>query len=394
MAVMIERSMMENLSLVIVTDDREYGRALGQALLQLCSGMMIRIFRKEEFFLRRREYENSGESAVFLSSADMILWDGPEAEVSYGGRIILLTEKPSMAVSDHVEKRFCLYKYSQAQSIAAALFDIYSDLTGHHTVNVKRQQVRMLAFSSCCGGSGCTVAAMAAAQELCRFRGRRVLYLSFEETESTGDFMNVSPGVKGIGVYLYHLFKARDTGLRVPQGSGSEKNCPPVESYTIHDDFGVETFAPAAGRNPLRELSEVELDIFTASVIDSGRYDVIVMDIGSGLSAVDLACLGMAEKICFVNRSAGSTSREERYLQHLIFSCGESVIEKMIKVENMVSDDREEDHRDRADTAMLDTEVYLSRSSTFLQGGEIKRIFLDGRFGQDIKLLAEKLVEF
>lgn len=389
---MIERSMMENLSLVIVTDDREYGRALGQALLQLCSGMMIRIFRKEEFFLRRREYENSGEGAVFLSSADMILWDGPEAEVSYGGRIILLTEKPSMAVSDHVEKRFCLYKYSQAQSIAAALFDIYSDLTGHHTVNVKRQQVRMLAFASCCGGSGCTVAAMATAQELCRFRGRRVLYLSFEETESTGDFMNVSPGVKGIGVYLYHLFKSRDTALRVPQGSVSEKNCPPVESYTIHDDFGVETFAPAAGRNPLRELSEDELDIFTASVIDSGRYDVIVMDIGSGLSAVDLACLGMAEKICFISRYAGSTIREERYLQHLIFSCGESVIDRMIKVENMVPDERAETLRGGGDTAMLDTEVYLSRSSTCLQGGEIKRIFLDGRFGQDIKLLAEKLV--
>lgn len=383
---------MENLSLVIVTDDREYGRALGQALLQLCSGMMIRIFRKEEFFVQRYEHESSGDGSIFLSSADLILWDGPEAEVSYGGRIILLTEKPSMAVSDHLEKRFCIYKYSQAQSIAAALFDIYSDLTGHRTVNVKRQQVRMLAFASCCGGSGCTVAAMAAAQELCRFRGKRVLYLSFEETESTGDFMNASSGVKGIGVYLYHLFKARDTGLRIQQASGSDENCPPVESYTIHDDFGVETFAPAAGRNPLREFSEDELDIFTASVIDSGRYDVIVMDIGTSLSAVDLACLGMAEKICFISRYAGSTIREERYLQHLIFSCGESVIDRMIKVENMVPDERAETLRGGGDTAMLDTEVYLSRSSTCLQGGEIKRIFLDGRFGQDIKLLAEKLV--
>ena len=178
------------------------------------------------------------------------------------------------------------------------------------------------------------------------------------------------------------------------QRSGSEKNCPPVESYTIRDDFGVEAFAPAAGRNPLRELSEDELDIFTASVIDSGRYDVIVMDIGTGLSAVDLACLGMAEKICFVSRSSGSTSREERYLQHLIFSCGEGVMDRIIKVENMTADDRADIQRSREDTAMIDTEVYLSRSSTFLQGGEIKRIFLDGRFGQDIKLLTEKLMGF
>ena len=79
-------------------------------------------------------------------------------------------------------------------------------------------------------------------------------------------------------------------------------------------------------------------------------------------------------------------------MQHLIFSCGESVIDRMIKVENMVPDERAETLRGGGDTAMLDTEIYLSRSSTCLQGGEIKRIFLDGRFGQDIKLLAEKLV--
>ena len=52
---------------------------LGQALLQLCSGMMIRIFRKEEFFVQRYEHESSGDGSIFLSSADLILWDGPEA---------------------------------------------------------------------------------------------------------------------------------------------------------------------------------------------------------------------------------------------------------------------------------------------------------------------------
>ena len=148
---------MENLSLVIVTDDREYGRALGQALLQLCSGMMIRIFRKEEFFLRRREYESSGEGAVFLSSADLILWDGPEAEVSYGGRIILLTEKPSMAVSDHLEKRFCIYKYSQAQSIAASYRQCKAAAGANAGICIMLRRLGMHGRSDGCGSGAVQV---------------------------------------------------------------------------------------------------------------------------------------------------------------------------------------------------------------------------------------------
>ncbi len=412
---------MENLSLVIVTDDDEYGRALGQALMQLCSGMMIQIFRKEDFFSQRHEYEINQEyklhhvhesynkyegvsgcgdlsgyesgagEKIFLGTADLILWDGHEAEVACGGRIILLTEKPALAAGSRTEQKFCIYKYSKAQSITAAIYNIYSEITGHRTVNVKRQQVRLLAFSSCAGGSGCTVAAMAAAQELCRFRGKKVLYLSFEETESTGDFIETSSGMKGISVYLYHLFKSKDSGIHT---HGREKiYYPPVESYIIHDDFGVEAFAPAAGRNPLRELSEEEMEIFIASLIDSGRYDVIVADVGTGLSCTDTACLEIAEKICFVTRSGGSAKREEQYLQHLIFSCGENVMDRVIKVENMADENRPEHAGSKGSMTMIETNMYLSRSSTFLQGGETNRIFLDGRFGQEIRTLTESLLK-
>ena len=92
---------MENISLLIVTDDKEYGRALSRAILYLCSRVLIRLAEKEEFFEKVRE---AGEVAV-LDSADMILWDGQEAEQVYGGKIVLLSEKPSMAVRNPGEKK-------------------------------------------------------------------------------------------------------------------------------------------------------------------------------------------------------------------------------------------------------------------------------------------------
>lgn len=267
---------MENISLLIVTDDKEYGRALSRAILYLCSRVLIRLAEKEEFFEKVRE---AGEVAV-LDSADMILWDGQEAEQVYGGKIVLLSEKPSMAVRNPGEKKFCIYKYSQAQVIVAALMEIYGSLAEKRSVNICRRQTSLLAFASCSGGCGCTVLAMAAAQELCRFAGKRVLYISFEEAESTGDFMICPPGIKGVGMYLYYLFKNETATLR--SGKSSERQLPDMDSYIVKDDFGLEAFAPTGGRNPLKELSAGEVEAFIASVIDSGGYDVIVMDLGRG----------------------------------------------------------------------------------------------------------------
>ncbi len=380
---------MENISLLIVTDDKEYGRALSRAILYLCSRVLIRLAGKEEFFEKVRE---AGEDAV-LDSADMILWDGKEAEHAYGGRIVLLSEKPSMAVRNFGEKKFCIYKYSQGQVIVAALMEIYGSLTEKRTVNIRCQQTSLLAFSSCSGGCGCTVLAMAVAQELCRFAGKRVLYISFEETESTGEFMISPPGIKGAGMYLYYLFKDQTTAFSIDKSG--EKELPDMEGYIVRDDFGLEAFAPTGGRNPLRELSAGEVEMFIASVVDSGRYDVVVMDLSNGMSEGEMACLDMAERICFISGPSTGRTREEQYLQHLICRCGEDVTDKMVKVENMVTDAYAAgtDHREERPT-MIETSVCIARNGSFLQRGEVKRIFLDGSFGEGIKVLTEKMTGY
>ncbi len=382
---------MENISLMIVTDDKAYGRALSKALIHLCVGMIIQMIGKSEFFSKMREYGNEKDEVSFLESVDLILWDGAEAESSYGGRIILLSEKPVMSVKDFNEGKFCIYKYSQAQCIAASLFEIYSFLIGRRMVNIQRQKVRILVFSSWMGGSGCTVTAMAAAQELCRFRGSRVLYLSFEEIESTGEFIESPIGVKGVGVYLYHLFKNSSSVIK-SDGIG-DNEYPVVEGYLVHDDFGVEAFAPTAGRNPLRDITDEELNVFMASLIDIGRYDFIIIDMGDNLSETDITCMEMCERICLVSKGQGNGARENQYLQHLIYRCGEDVIDKIIKVENLKTEISNTDKISGEKNCMIDADICINRSSTFLQEGEIMRIFLDGKFGNSIKRLVEKLTE-
>ena len=382
---------MENLSLVIVTDDREYGRALGQAMLHLCSQIFVHIIGKEEFFLKRREAYGDEAERRYIESADMILWDGHEAEGAYGGRIVLLSDKPAMAVKNFAEKKFCIYRYSPAQTIIASLFEIYSFLTGRKAVNIRRQTVNVLAFSSWSGGAGCTTVAMAVAQELCRFRGKRVMYISLEEVESTGEFIESPPGVKGAGVYLYHLFKT--SSLRVSDRIEDGRGYPIMESYIVRDGFGLEAFAPTRGRNPLKSLSDEEMDIFIASLIDSGRYDVIIMDLGNCISGISVSCMEIAEKICFVSRSGDKSGREEQYLQYLMCICGEGIVEKILKAENMADNEAGAQDASGENQGMLETASYIGKTSAALRQENVRRIFLDGKFGNSIRALTEKLME-
>lgn len=366
---------MESIFVAIVTDDRAYGRSLSLGILSVCRSFIVRIYSAEEFLSEEREF-------------DMVLWDGDEAKVAYGGRIVFLAEKPSEVLKSAAEKKFCIYKYSAAASIVAALFEIYEALTGRKAVNLKRQEVRLFAFASCEGGAGCTTVAMAAAQEFCRFQEKRVLYLSFEEYESTGDYMKSEEGVKGVAVYLYNLFNRIYSDERIMRDGQTR---PFLEGHMVRDDFGIEAFAASVGRNPLRELKGDEIDRFMSSVIDSCRYDVVIMDLGPWTSRAGLGCLDMAEKICFVTKDLDRSSREQQYISHVICHCGEETMDKTIRVINKgCVPGNNVDIESSIDT---DNHTFISRGKAFIGEGKRIRIALEGQFGREIGELCEKLVE-
>lgn len=368
---------MENIFIAIVTDDKEYGRSLSLGMLNVCRGFIIRIFTAEEFLTVKKEY-------------DLVLWDGNEVSRVYGGRIIYLAEKPSEVAKNLAEKRFSIYKYSTAAAIVAAVFEIYEALTGRRAVNLRKQDVRIFAFTSCRGGTGCTTITMAAAQEMCRFQGKNVLYLSFEELESTGEYMRNDAGIKGAAVYLYELFNKTYTGQ---SNIGTSTDCIPfLDKYIIRDDFGVEAFAPGYGRNPLRELNVGELNKFLASLIDSGRFDVILMDMGQWLSKTAIKCLELAEKVIVVNDMTRSGMRYDSYICHVINNGGEAVMDKVIKVNNDKRGIMREDI-DMNNDEMYEDAVMISRCDNFISDGKHISFVLEEGFGHDINVMVNALVE-
>ena len=121
---------MENISLAIVTENREYARALSLAMLNVCRDFIIKIISREEFMSLRQDFYNHNNRGAFCNQFDLILWDGEDAREAYGDSIIFMAEKQSLAIKDYENRRFGLYKYSPAKSLVADIFEIYSYLTG------------------------------------------------------------------------------------------------------------------------------------------------------------------------------------------------------------------------------------------------------------------------
>ena len=169
---------MENIKLAVIPEDREYGRALGLALVDVYKTFTVTLYKSVPLHTQ-------------LNSFDLILTD--QKDITAENNWICLVEKPSQTDRDYENKRFSLYKYCNIRQMAADLLFIYSFLTGRKAMPIKNQQAKIVVFGTAEGGAGCTTAAIAFAQEMKRFHGKKVMYLSMEEIESTLEYMEPFP---------------------------------------------------------------------------------------------------------------------------------------------------------------------------------------------------------
>ena len=371
---------MENIVIGIVSADQDYAKALGLSLLSVCDDFLIKYYETNNFISDWNERD-------ITDQFDLILWDGREVEDTYGGKLILLAEKASLVKKDFHEKNFSLYKYSGASAITSELFEIYSCLTGRGTVFIRKDTVSLIAFGSWEGGAGCTTVTLAVAQELCRFHGDRILIVSLETIESTSKHFGYVPEIKSIGEYLYRVLPE----AIISDDADTEKTAPFFESYIVKDLYGIEAFAPSRGKNPLSELTEEDIQKFIATVIDSGRYDAVLIDMGTCLSKAAVAVMEMANKICFVTKTAQVTRREEMYLGHIMYCTGEDTLSKAVRLTNMVKEDSGAVGED--DKNYVNERASARAFEFSVTEYEPEQIMLEGAFGEDISKLALQLLK-
>ncbi|MDD6191061.1 MAG: hypothetical protein PUB75_05680 [Firmicutes bacterium] len=365
---------METISVAIVSSDMEYAKALGAGMINVYRDFAIRIADSRDFVKEWVEYKGK---EVYYKKYDVVLWADREAGSVYGDNIVWMTDKISETRKDRRNRKFAIYKYSSAQATVAAVFDIYMMLTGRRAVNIRKDSIGIYGFSSWQGGCGCTTAALAFAQEMQRFRGKKVMYISLETIESTGLYFPEVEGCRTTAEYLYRLLKEKDNGI-LPAEKGNE--IPFLDSYIVRDLYGVEAFAPARGMNPLPGLKEKDMQCLIASIADSGRYDVLTIDLGTCVTEAALAAGRLAEKIICVTEEKDVTAREGQYMNHVMCMTHDGSNDKMIRVVNKCNEKDEKEN------------LYISRNLSIVKG-EIKEVLLDGEFGNDIRKLADVITK-
>lgn len=82
---------MENISVAVVTDNENYGKALSAGLLNVDRSFIVSLINKDEFMIKMKKCSSDGRGVYFTQSFDLILWDGEEAYSFYEGNIVFLT---------------------------------------------------------------------------------------------------------------------------------------------------------------------------------------------------------------------------------------------------------------------------------------------------------------
>ncbi len=277
--------------ILIADKDVEYGRALARAVSNIHNEFEITMVNLES------QVKKKNVVSIDFLSFDLILISGYPDEIlesirkklTDSRRIVILTDHQVNTLLKQTEEEenpfWKLYKYTEASLIISDLNYLISILTGKKSLLKKNTAPELIGFYSISGGTGKTVIALSTARELARYHDKRILYLSFDEIPATELLFPCSPKNRNIGDYLYFLFEKKNELL-----------CSRLESFTIGDEYGVETIATTGGRNDLSELTQEELIQFLKVISDSCRYDYIALDLKSDLSDHTLFLLRLCSR--------------------------------------------------------------------------------------------------
>ncbi|MBQ2678313.1 MAG: hypothetical protein IJF96_05365 [Firmicutes bacterium] len=389
---------MENIRIGIIAEDEDYAMALASGMTAVKRDLIVSIYR----------------AGSRLAKADILLVEEKYDGCIASGNVVLLCRDREDQSVDPGRGVYKLWRYSDIREIVSTMIYIYTVVYGRNIPYVEKGNVRIHGFLSHGGGTGCTSVAMGVAQEMKRFHGRKVMYVSMEQISSASEYMSSISGGRTIAEYLYYCLARKQDVWRM--------KTVPVESFLAGNESGIESLAASPGRNPIPYLERDDIPAFFASIVKSGRYDTVIIDCGCSLAPQITDAIDICDSCCFVRDPERKGKAAELYISHLLSVLGGSLAERMVVADNrrvpvnkderslildeLFSDDEEgnvsvEDAtQDRTAAeesgpgpAEKTADVIIGFDPvSFKREGGIRKIYIDRDFGVGMKEIAEKLI--
>lgn len=166
-----------------------------------------------------------------------------------------------------------IYKYEAVPRIISAIRLFHGSRNGNCNPMLAIHDPPMLiGFFSGAGGVGCTLGAVSLGKFLASEYKQKVLFLSFEDIDSSHCYFEMDHNMPSSDEYLYHFFS-------------KNMDNPHILSGFLHTDLsGMEAFYPGAGENAFCRLHPDALYQFLHHVGNTGMYTCLVLDLSTVFS--------------------------------------------------------------------------------------------------------------
>lgn len=229
---------------------------------------------------------------------------------------IMLEDRETRITGEYTDAKR-IEKYQRISCIYRKILEFYSEVCGR-TSTRSEEYTSIVAYYSPVGGAGKTTVALASAAKYA-MQGKRTFYISFEDIASEDCYLPQGED-KGLSDLMLHIDRNTNISMKM-QGMMKTK----TDNFFYLNHFN--------NPNDIFDMRTDELQYLIEAVRNTGLFDVIVIDMGSGIDAKNLLIFDKADRIVLVERPDAISQRKMTCFfsqQHILNEYGN----KMVRIIN------------------------------------------------------------
>lgn len=215
-----------------------------------------------------------------------------EKEILKSAKLPIVLFDEEQGVSNFLNDVEKINKYQSGHAIYKTIMGKFSEISDAD-FGFGNSSTMFVSVYSISGGCGKTTLALATAMQLSSMC-KNVLYVSFEDADTVEFFAR---NEKGEG--LSELFSKLDSKINLKMK---------LESILHTTSLGISWLSGFDNLFDLQEINTDDINSFMELLSKSELFDVVIIDMGTALSAVNIKILELSEKIIFVENYGSQTA--------------------------------------------------------------------------------------
>jgi len=270
---------MAKLNLVILDRDSKYVSGVTNFFIANYSDKFTLIsFTEKKYLLDFLEKEKRID--ILLLSEDMYEQDFARESIK---TIIILSDNSEQG---EINGYPSMMKYQQAQNLYSDIINVYTTQNPDNIEKITNEydKTKIITFYSPLGGIGKTTLAVATAITLAA-QDIKVLYLNFEDIQTTNIFFNSSEG-KNLSELIYYV---KEKSSDFPQKFLSIKS--------RDEETKVDFINPTESILDVDELTSEDVEFFIESILNLNMYKYVIIDTSSKFNSIYKLLLSSSHKV-------------------------------------------------------------------------------------------------